>query len=404
MDSNKPVGTGPLTKSSVTPSPDPGKGKSEGHTVTPVEATRKTPSPSSDDMPRKSIMERDVAASTESPSVKQQAVASKPGFSYQPIKAGGLLLGTFSKEVADSFMETIQSASKTSKLQNALKTAYGQFREDEVVANKLRGEFGKNWYVEMPELYDTDFYGENTAMPLRHSQVVLKEGSGREVRLCANKITYDDKFSGIALPGKPAADISKMLDLAWQENTTVFVSLLKPGGHSIRDQATDTSKTWDSPKQGQPEKFGDYTVELQEKIHPDSLRDATISRFKVTNARGESREISRIQFSGWADQSDIPVEQLESLHQLIDQEEALRPESRGIAVNCLAGVGRTGTLFATRHLRSKAKQGTLDFSQLNSEVFNVLVQGKMCRNTHFVQTPPQVRLIKAAAESFRKNE
>ncbi len=242
--------------------------------------------------------------------------------------------------------------------------------------------------------------------PLKHNQVVLREGSSEETRLGASRIQYDDKVAGIAMMAPVPDDIPNILQMAWNENSRIFVDLVSSADREKYSTRGRPKFDWGSiPSSPNKEQFGDFSIEkTSEETHvfKSSIKnsdgqlitpEATIRKFKMVGPEGE-RIISQIAFPHWIDGKSVTPEVLEEMHSLTDQQEAQYESGAGLVVNCIAGVGRTGTYFATRHLRGKAIRGELDTLQLNSEVLNVLIQGKLSRNNHFVQYANQAILVK----------
>src|SRR5207244_1443289 len=69
----------------------------------------------------------------------------------------------------------------------------------------------------------------------------------------------------------------------------------------------------------------------------------------------EKRTLTHLHYNAWRDGHPMPDEKL--LHILHDRIQALNPSSKvPIAINCRAGVGRTGTIAVSHHLRQEIER------------------------------------------------
>ena len=91
---------------------------------------------------------------------------------------------------------------------------------------------------------------------------------------------------------------------------------------------------------------------------------------------------------------------MEELQDLVAAEESLYPDRQGLVVNCRAGVGRTGSFFAIRHLRNKAEAHLLDPDNVPAEILSVILQGKLYRNELFVQYARQAVMVSDMGERY----
>ena len=331
---------------------------------------------------------------------KIQEVPTQASMSDQPSKSsskvlafGSVNVNPFSHEQAETFWSTLQQEDK-GIYGIALDTLYKQTGVSDTDLDLIKGRIPDKSHVgTFEDMFDSQYFKENE-IPLRHSQVVLKSSEGKENRICANRISYDGKPYGVALTAKTAVNLDVTLPMVWQEGVGVLVDLHSDiNGDGKIHLENNTKAAWDQVTEDHPKTFGEYTVQKESKDdNPDSK--TSIQRFKLTHLpSGGERQISRIHFTGWPDSGTISESELGNLHDLVDTAQEGLEENNLLAVNCLAGVGRTGTFFATRRLLDKASDGTLDMDHYQSEVLDTLLQGKAMRNNKFVQTKGQALLV-----------
>ena len=273
------------------------------------------------------------------------------------------------------------------------------------------------------DLWDTYDYGLSdfwNTCPNRAHQVSLPNPYGEDKGMRASRISYGGQFAGIAMPGPVPDEMSQITEMLWQENAGVVVDLISDadrGGDFCREFGQRFN--WDSISDEKPTKFGngfslqkcserreDFDLEVTDFFGTRHQAYAMIRSFKLVGPGGEERIISQISFPSWPDGMTVPVDVMEKLQTLIVEEEALHPD-RTLVVNCLAGVGRTGTVFAVRELYKRLLNGELREDNLNQIVLEILLEGKLCRNGDFVQRVAQAchvldmahRLVRSGADA-----
>ncbi|MGI9275197.1 MAG: protein-tyrosine phosphatase family protein [Endozoicomonas sp.] len=248
------------------------------------------------------------------------------------------------------------------------------------------------------DIYDYGLSALPVVAPNRTHQVLLNQSEGNPVPMLASRIEYDGRLVGIAMPGPAVTDMGNVLAMACQENVGVFVDLISdadrltpiaPGfparfnwGDIKEDLPIFFSNGYSIQKVKGSEKTVDFYLSVPS-FEGDKPAKALIRSFIIKGPQGE-KTISQISFPVWPDGMTIPVDVMEKLQQVIADEEMKHPGCT-LAVNCMAGVGRTGTVFAVRELRRKKLAGQLSEENLNSTVLSLLLQGKLCRNWNFVQ-------------------
>lgn len=247
--------------------------------------------------------------------------------------------------------------------------------------------------------------------PYLHSQVHVTRPDGRH-SLGANRISYDGEPAGIAMKAPRETDVPNVLQMAWENDTHVFVDLL-----ADRDRPSRSGNPrfdWKNIPGGAGVKIGEFTVarEGEEVVHEFNSKvtewsgerpaKAFVRTFRLTDKNGESKVFRQIGFPDWPDGNAIDEDRMDELLNLIEREENSFENHRPnqIVVNCKAGVGRTGTLFAARHLRQMAQRDQLDPEQLDAHVLQTILEGKLYRNEQFVQYPSQARLVSAMAKRY----
>ncbi|MGI9281941.1 MAG: protein-tyrosine phosphatase family protein [Endozoicomonas sp.] len=157
--------------------------------------------------------------------------------------------------------------------------------------------------------------------------------------------------------------------------------------------------------------FGEYGIEKQsEEIVPfhnllpernsrGKKVSAVVRVFKLTGPEGE-REVRQVSFPDWPDMKPLPFEVLNELLNLVKTQKACCPGQR-LSVNCLAGLGRTGTFLGVEEVSRQVEINELTTENLEFQVIQILMQGKLsCQHTDFVQTSGQNRCFQEAARRY----
>ncbi|WP_194842548.1 protein-tyrosine phosphatase family protein [Endozoicomonas sp. OPT23] len=281
---------------------------------------------------------------------------------------------------------------------------------------ELSGIFASGFNSQLADdVYDMSA-AKSPMMPLKHSQVTLPRVNAAPVALPANRISYNGREMGIAMNSMPGESydekLANTLEMVCRENTPVMVDLVSDSDRKDNSWKGKPVFDWGTISENLGDKYGGYTVSKKSDETFDLkttvlfqgksvFAKATLREFEIIQPDGEVKTVRQIAFKNWPDGSMPSPELLDELHELIDKEQAAigDPQAK-LLVNCHAGVGRTGSLFATRYLREKAQAGQLDPEHLDAEVFDVIVQGKLHRNHDFVQYPEQAQGVREAAVRY----
>ena len=277
--------------------------------------------------------------------------------------------------------------------------------------------------VRMQRWFDDDIYDfslceehEEVMAPCKATQIHLVDDEyGQKKRLVANRIIYDGSQAGIAIPGPSVSEVDDLLKMAFQEEAGVFVDLISDSDRNETNRGASRFD-WGSIGMGQPGSFGnsgitvredsaetiDFGLQVESEIMGRVDAKAIVRIFTLQHPDRNAREIRQVSFPDWPDGEVIPLEVLEKLQQVVDSAEDASPGA--LIVNCMAGVGRTGTFFATRHLRMKAKKRMLVEDNLNAQILSTILHGKLSRNWEFVQWPAQAHLVACAARRYLKQQ
>ncbi|WP_062270267.1 protein-tyrosine phosphatase family protein [Endozoicomonas arenosclerae] len=225
----------------------------------------------------------------------------------------------------------------------------------------------------------------------------------------ANKIFYGDSIPGIAMKGPKSSDMPDVLSMAEQENVGLFLDLINEHDRQM-DKGRDRFDWGSLPLSVEVPFGGKYSLEKtsEEKIlFKSSLSvkgqgrlpvSATVRSFRMKGPSGE-RIIRQVSFPDWPDMKPLPVDIMNELQALVAQQRKHCPH-QALAVNCLAGLGRTGCFLALEHLYGLAEKGGLSKANLLLMTLQTLIQGKLSRNhPEFVQTVGQTRSVYEAAKA-----
>ena len=350
-----------------------------------------------------------------------QSFPPKPDFRPEPLSVAGfqgdktLRLKPFTPEIAREFREKVSDRANDGfrylGLKEQVKTVFTQLEENK---GDLAIVSGLCSPAVTAQIYDTDYEGETA--PYRHSQVTVSRPDGKQYPLCANHISYAGRPAGIAMSGPKPVEMPDVLQMAWENNTGVFLDLMTDSDRKSSRGKAYSRFDWADIPAGSGTKIGEYTITRDdEQVHDFDAKVSTregerparafVRKFRISNGVGESKVISQIAFPGWTDGSAIDPDLMAGLQSLVADEQAQYNDNpAGLVVNCKAGVGRTGTFFAARHLREKAQNNQLDPDQLDSEVLQIILEGKLQRNAMFVQYPGQARLLYEMANRYAKEQ
>lgn len=263
---------------------------------------------------------------------------------------------------------------------------------------------------DLEDTYDESVSENYKAWPLKHTQVTVKQGKA-EAPMAANRLSIDGKSLGIGMKSPTPDDLPKVLAMAAQENVGVFVDLvsgLDRGKYSHKPESPFDWKTIPDdhpvPEDGefQIQRTHEKTITFQHKL-PNWDKDitATVRKFTITTPDG-NKQITQIAFPHWPDGENLPFNIMDELQELVAKEQAKYHDQETIAVNCMAGVGRTGTFYAAKHAREQALENRLDPNNLESEAFNIIAQLKLTRNWECVQTHVQALSVYDTVEEYAK--
>jgi protein tyrosine phosphatase len=127
-----------------------------------------------------------------------------------------------------------------------------------------------------------------------------------------------------------------------------------------------------------------------------SLQASNIEKRELKTAN--DHQVAYLNFTKWPDKGVVDLNQLKGLVSAIEQEHGNK--EGGFAIHCTAGVGRTGTVYASLELSRLAKSGQLDSSNLAETVLNVVAEGRKARGNAFVQAAGQLNLLFDYAHSL----
>ena len=366
--------------------------------------------------PKPALVNAETQTEFEELSVDKQPEAAVKG-SRQECKIGGFTVGSVSTEVADIWMKEMVEIDASKQHPLFKQRDYLQ-AVDKAVGTVMREEDWKQHSIVVSPRgtavacdYSVCGEGEEPMAPMKGTQIKVGFG-GEEQSTKANRIYYRGEQAGIAMPAADKHELEQTLKMYLQEDAGVCVDLVSSADR--RKYENKNLIDWGVFSLGVPQKLGngleltkeseetiDFGLDVTFKYENPHEAQAIVRSFKIKHAGGE-KIIRQVSFPDWPDGSVVPVPVLNKLHEVIGEQEKLA--SGCLVVNCKAGVGRTGTFFATRELREMTDEGLLNRENLNQQVLDTLIQGKVSRNWQFVQWPEQALLVADAAGGYVKDE
>lgn len=214
----------------------------------------------------------------------------------------------------------------------------------------------------------------------KHSIVPLSSGN----KIHANFIPVGGLGDpAIATQAPKAGTIKDFVALIQEQNVTTIIDLTNP---------------YDKDKRHIPDyaRKPEHGFQSQDQTSA-KLRDAGIEKRELQVASGEHKA-AYINLTTWPDHGVVSLKTLTDLVEVIGQEHG--DKAGGLCIHCTAGVGRTGTVFASIELNRLAKGGELTADNFAEKVLDVVAEGRKARGNAFVQSPPQLSLLFDYAKSL----
>ncbi|CAL1538431.1 unnamed protein product [Lymnaea stagnalis] len=160
---------------------------------------------------------------------------------------------------------------------------------------------------------------------------------------------YKNEEKLIASQGPNAVILNDFVRMLWEQKVEKVVMLT----NLTEDGKIKCERYW--PEDGEKE-FGRITIRL---TTTQTFADYTIRRLELIKAGHPTQYIKHFHFTSWPDKG-VP----RTPWSLVDFEERVFVEQtlKPVVVHCSAGVGRTGTFIALRHVMKEAQDtGRVDF-------------------------------------------
>lgn len=242
-----------------------------------------------------------------------------------------------------------------------------------------------------------------TGCPLAHSRVQVTMPGGKPMNLCANHMHIAGKDMGIAMQAPRDAELDYVLqalmenqietqiDLVSDHDRKNFETLYQPG------RPEKWPMNWKNVAQGKVRsKQFELVQNPEEPItlkHENRTFDLVKRHFTITDNKNPQirHEFDQYSLKNWPDGDSLPVPVLKDLVKLI--------EGKKTMINCVAGVGRTNTLFVGRHIHETV-MATGGKGQGGRLAMEGLVHARFSRSGMAVQTPPQARSLIQLEDSY----
>ena len=211
---------------------------------------------------------------------------------------------------------------------------------------------------------------ENKKIASRYNPPFDYNRTGRNLKFFINASDVHTDHQNFILSGLPRThtEAQNYLEAIIKQGAKVFVSLHETGENSAR-----CHDFWKDSRTGQF-KFSDGSrivssktkVLLQGKPGVKNISQIVETKLSLSNGK----TITHLHYDGWYDKTPMPDEQI--FQALLDRIKELSPNKKvPIAINCKAGVGRTGVTAICYLLRRQIDEQLASGKKLNDIKINI---------------------------------
>ena len=355
-------------------------GSFKEHTVTKTDTPPRPDSFVEQPSVTKSLKDYDIRQ-TASPEATSTAPASTPPISTGA--DGSQTIGDFTippvtPEQGKEFAEIAKACGK-----NAMAFNYrmGGF------LTKLLGEKGYSTLANIKEpMYSS------TGAP--HSKAIASISAtqvehGGKKNLTANHVYMNGHEVGIAMQHPTANDMPAVCEAIFDNNVGTVVDLISKSDRKKHASSPTPPFNWTTLEDM---KFGDYTIKHVPQGNPevvDGYDDIGMfhGQFEITNAQGETKQISVLAYPNWPDGGMVSLGEFNAILEATMDSKA---DNEGtVMVNCMAGLGRTGTILTGMDIYDSYEDLTQE--TMEQDILSRVLQGRASRNYDFVQRPQQAQ-------------
>lgn len=137
--------------------------------------------------------------------------------------------------------------------------------------------------------------------------------------------------------------------------------------------------------------YSGIKIELIQCDTVDGMDDVFLYKYAIEDENGFKNKISRLHMKCWPDHQ---CTNLDKLFKVIDFINASQNANWDCPIiHCRAGVGRTGTLITLLVAQKMILEGKITENNLLEKLVEMIYQGRVQRNEHYVQTIHQFELI-----------
>lgn len=137
--------------------------------------------------------------------------------------------------------------------------------------------------------------------------------------------------------------------------------------------------------------FSGIKIELIQCDTIEGMDDVFLYKYAIEDENGFKKEISRLHMKCWPDHQCTNLEKLFKVMDFINANQ--NAEGECPIIHCRAGVGRTGTLITLLIAKEMILKGLITEDNLLEKLEEIIYQGRVQRNEHYVQNIHQFDLI-----------
>jgi protein tyrosine phosphatase len=203
-------------------------------------------------------------------------------------------------------------------------------------------------------------------------------------RIHANHVRFESIERPFICSQAPLDESEEAFWLGVMENSSVIVDLTNPGDfdkgvHAYYPMALDQEKNVGTVKV--------RLIGIEGSIHTYQCM-----------VEGQAKQVRRLSFAEWPDFGVVELEQFKQLLESIRQ--VHRQNKDSLWTHCRAGLGRTGAAVVGLAIQELHAKNQMTAENYRDVIDELIIQGRSQRDSMFVQTAEQYRLLLLYAENL----